>query len=131
ILALGVAGAAKVEHQVANRIRRIAAVIEHILESWKACYGLVLPEGLQQIGKRLLRNGKLAHGFRQRNEYGMARMARITSVKFDLPLVEQFERSGGIAHFVAKIVGNAAIGVNVEKCCRRCLGKNQVATEKF
>jgi hypothetical protein len=41
--------------------------------------------------------------------------AFVAGVEFALPLIEKFERGGCVADFVAEVVGDAAIGVNVEE----------------
>jgi hypothetical protein len=45
----------------------------------------------------------------------MTRSPSITGVEFGLPLIEEFEGCSGIADFVAEIVRNAAVSVNVEE----------------
>src|SRR6185437_10374789 len=100
---------------MSNGIRRVVAIIQHILKSWKSGYSLVLPESLQQIGKRLFGDGKLARRFLQCYKHRMTRVAGITAIKLTLPLTEQFERSRRIAHFIPKVVRNAAVGVDIAK----------------
>src|SRR5712664_1126177 len=77
--------------------------------------GLVLAESFQEIGEGLLgnifRNDRLA----QRHEDWMRRLAFVTGVQFVLPPMEQFECAVGIGNFVAKIIGPAAVGVDIVK----------------
>ena len=71
LLALGIAISAEVQHQVADRIRRIAAVAQQIVEGFVAGDRLILPERGQQIREFMLRNFELAHGLGERDKYGM------------------------------------------------------------
>src|ERR1700747_1364983 len=45
----------------------------------------------------------------------MTRGSGVAGVQLCLPLVKQFQRRRRVADFVAQIVGNTAIGVDVEK----------------
>ena len=62
-LALGVAVAAEVENEMADRIRGVAAVGEYVVESFEAGNCLVLAKGDQQVGEFVLRNVEFADGF--------------------------------------------------------------------
>src|SRR5208282_4401925 len=53
----------------------------------------------------------------------MFRSATVAGVEFGLPLIEQGERGCGIADFVAEIVGDAAVGVDVEKMLAQAAGE--------
>ncbi len=60
LLALRVVIAAEIEDEMPDRIRRVAAVGEHIVEGFETGDGLVLAEGDQEIGKLVLGNFKLS-----------------------------------------------------------------------
>src|SRR5260370_23022419 len=45
----------------------------------------------------------------------MARTSHITGVEFRFPLVEQKERYLAIAGFITEVVGDAAIGIDIEE----------------
>src|SRR5580698_2909913 len=100
---------------MADWIRRVAAVGEHVVECFEASDGLVLAEGAEQVGKFVLWDFELAHGFCERDENRVTRSSRVAGVEFGLPLIEERERGGGVADFVAEIVGNAAVGVDVNE----------------
>ena len=123
LLALGVAVSAEVEHEMADGIRGVAAIGQDVVESFEAGDGLILAEGDEQVGEFVLGNVEKADGFRERDEDGMLRDAFVAGVEFALPLVEQFERGGGVADFVAQIVGDAAVGVDVEEMLAQAAGK--------
>ncbi len=71
LLALGIAVSADIKHKVAHRIRRIPAIAQQIVERFVAADTLILPESGQQIREFMFRNFKLAHGFGERDKYGM------------------------------------------------------------
>jgi hypothetical protein len=100
---------------MAHRIRREMAVADQVFECFVTRDGLVLTKRLQQIHERLSRNIELAHCPRQRHEHGMAREAVIAGIEFGLPFVKQLQRGCGIAYFVTQIVGDAAVGVDIEE----------------
>ena len=102
LLAFGIAISAEVEHEMADGIRGVVAIAEHVVECLETCDGLILAERDEQIGKFVLGDFELAHCFGQRDEDGMFRCAVVAGVEFALPLVEQFERGGGVADFVAQ-----------------------------
>ena len=49
-------------------------------------------------------------------------MARVAGVELVLPLIEKREGSSRVADFVAEIVGDAAVGVDVEEMLAEALG---------
>src|ERR1700691_1436793 len=53
----------------------------------------------------------------------MARCAGVAGIEFGLPFVEQRQRGRGVAYFVAQIVGDAAIGVDVEEILAEVFGE--------
>ena len=121
VLLVGIA--AGVEHQPADGIGRVAAVGQHILHGVVARDGLVLAKGGQQIGKRLLGNGAGANGLGQRNKDRMTRAAFVAGIQFASPQIEQSQRLRRVAHFVAQIVGDAAVGVDRVKMRPQRLGQ--------
>ena len=123
LLAFGVVIAAEIEDEMADRIGRVTAVGENIVKGFETGDGLVLAEGDEEIGEFVFRDGELVHRGSESNENGMAGHASIAGVEFDFPFVEQGERRGGIADFVAEIVGNTAVGVEVEEILTEMLGK--------
>src|SRR3984957_13257575 len=100
---------------MANGIGRVVAIAEHVVESFEACDGLILPEGSEQIGEFVLRNVELAHSFSERNEDRMFRRTVVAGIEFGLPLIEKGKRGGGVSDFVTEIVGDAAVRVDVEE----------------
>ena len=115
LLALGVTVSAEVEHEMADGIGRVAAIGQDVVERFEARDGLILAEGAEQIGELVFGNVELADGFGQSYEHRMFGGAFVTGVEFALPLVQQFERGGNVADFVAQVVGDAAVGVDVEE----------------
>ena len=108
---------------MADRVGGIAAVGEDIVEGFETGDGLVVAEGDEEIGEFVLGNVEFAHGARERDENGMARSALVAGVEFGLPFVEQCQRRGGVADFVAEIVGDAAVGVDVEEILTQMFGQ--------
>ena len=70
LLPLGIAIAAQIQHQVPHRIRRIAAVAEHIVPILIAGDALILLEGLNQAIERLDGNLKFLDGGRSATKTG-------------------------------------------------------------
>ena len=123
LLALGIAISAEIEHEMADGIRGVVAIGQDVVEGFEARDGLILAEGDEQVGEFVLGNVELAHGFSQRHEYWMFRSAFVAGIEFVLPLIEEFERGRGVADFVAQIVGDAAVGVDVEEMLAQAAGK--------
>ena len=73
---------------------------------------LILPKGSQQIGEGLLRNGTGADRFGKRNKHGMTRAAFVAGIEFAAPEVEKSQGLCRVADLVAKIVRDAAVGVD-------------------
>src|SRR5580658_3410947 len=67
----------------------------------------------------MFRNFELAYGFGECYENGMPRLpimiTFVARVELVFPLLQQLQRGGGVAHFVAQIVRDAAIRVEVEE----------------
>ena len=95
LLALGIVIAAKVEHEMADGIRGVAAVGEDVVEGFETGDGLVLAEGDEEIGKFVLRDVELFDGLGQGDENGMARVAVVAGIEFGLPLIEQASEAAG------------------------------------
>ena len=123
LLALGIVIAAEVEDEMSDGIRRIAAVGENVVESFEAGDGLVLAEGDEEIGKFVLRDVELVDSLGQGDENRMARIALVAGVEFGLPFIEQGQGGRGVADFVAQIVGDAAVGVDVEEILAQVFGQ--------
>ncbi len=66
---------------------------------------------------------QVADGFGQRDKYRMARAAFVAGVQFAAPQIEQRKGLRGVAHFVAQIVGDAAVGVDGVKMRTQRLGQ--------
>ena len=49
--------------------------------------------------------------------------AGVAGVEFALPLIEEFEGGGGVSDFVAEIVRDAAVGVDVEEMLAQAAGQ--------
>jgi hypothetical protein len=123
MLALEVAVSAEVQHEMADGIGGVTAVSQDVVESFEARDGLILAEGAEEIRELMFGDVELAHGFGEGNENGMARIAVVTGVKLELPLIEEGEGSGSVADFVAEIVGDAAIRVEVEEMLAEAAGE--------
>jgi hypothetical protein len=52
----------------------------------------------------------------------VARISVVASVQLGFPLVEQCERCGGVADFIAQIIGNSTVCVDVEEMLAEALG---------
>src|SRR5258708_107269 len=102
-----------------------------MIKGFKAGDDLVLAKGNQKIRKLMLRNVELTHGLSQGNKDGMAGGTLITLVKLGLPLAEQGQRLLGISYFIAQIVGNAAVGIYVEKVLAQPLGQEPCGDRKI
>ena len=112
-LARRVAIAAQTQHQPADGIRRIAAVLEQLFEILVAGDLLVLLERLDQIVERFLQQIVPRGRVLKRDEHRMLRLARIHGLQFASPPGEQTEAFLGIADLVGQIVGPAAERVDV------------------
>jgi hypothetical protein len=84
---------------------------------------LILAEGAEEIGELVFGDIELAHGFGESDEDRMSRVPDVTGVELALPLIQQRERGGGITDFVAEVVGDAAVGINIEKVLAQAPGK--------
>ena len=115
LLPLRVAIPAEIEDKVTYRIGRVVAIAHHVVEGFKTCDGLILAKGGQKIGELMRRYIELPDGFSQRNKHRMFRGAPIARLEFTVPLVEQFQRSGGVTNFVSEVIRDTAVGVDVEK----------------
>ena len=102
LLALGIAISAEVEDEMADGIRGILAIGQQVVESFEARDGLILAEGDEQVREFVFGNVELADGFGEGDEYGMSRNAFVAGVEFELPLIQKFEGSGGVADLVAR-----------------------------
>jgi hypothetical protein len=71
----------------------------------------------------VLRDLALTHGFREGYEDGVLRCASVTRIKLTLPLIKEFEGGGGVSDFVAEIVRDAAVGVDVEEMLAQAAGQ--------
>ena len=131
LLPLGIAVSAEIQHQVAHRIRRIAAVAQQIVERFVAGDALILPERGQQVRKFMLRNFKLAHGLGERDKYGMPGMPVIARISSASHWSSNCKDAAAVAHLVAQIVRDAAIRIDVEEVLAQLCRKKPDATEKF
>src|SRR5579864_8877023 len=100
---------------MADRIRRVTTVGQNVVKGFKASDGLILAESAQEIGEFMFGDIELAHGLGKSHKNRMSRVAVVTGVELTLPLIQQCERGGGITDFVAEVVGDAAVGVDVEE----------------
>src|SRR5579859_6264917 len=113
MLAFGVAIAAEIENETADGIRGVDAVVDDGVPVGIALDGLVLAEGLQQVGEGLLRNVFRDDGLTQCDENRVPGLVVIAGVEFALPPIEKFEGAIRVGNFVAEVVGPAAVGVDV------------------
>lgn len=116
---------------MAYGIRGVAAIPQHLIECIEAGDGLILAERAEQVRKFVFGNIEPADGFSQGDQNRMSWHTVVTSVELAFPLLKQFEGGGAVADFVAQIVGDAAVGVDIEKMLTKPAGRNQLATEKF
>src|SRR6516164_3290748 len=123
LLAFRIVVAAQVEHKMTHGVGRVLAVAEQVGEAWIAGDNLVLAKGLKKIRKLMPRDTELLHGFAQRYEYWMTRLPVVTARQFGLPLVEQQERLLLVADFIAEVVGDATVSVDVIEMLVQVLGK--------
>src|SRR5437667_6245716 len=91
LLAFLIPVSAQIQHEVSNRIRRIAAISEQVLERMILGRGLVLAKCGQQIGKFMPRYFEFAHCACERNKYRMARRTSIAGIELGLPFIEQLQ----------------------------------------
>src|ERR1017187_2731929 len=117
--------AAQVEHQAAHRIRRIAAISQYFVPVAVARDGLILHESLDQVGKRLAGNSVLPHRIAERHKHRMRGAALVHGVQFGAPPVQQAQAFGAAAHFIAQVVGPAAIRVDVIEILVEALGEQE------
>src|ERR1700692_4201038 len=80
LLPLGIAIAAEIEYEMSDRIRRIAAVGEHVIESFKTGDGLILAKSDQEVGELVLRDIEFSYCPSKGNEDGMARRVGVAGV---------------------------------------------------
>ena len=66
---------------------------------------------------------ELEDGFRESYEYRVLWSAGVAGVEFALPLIKEFEGGGGVSDFVAEIVRDAAVGVDVEEMLAQAAGQ--------
>ena len=131
-LPLGIAIAAQVQHQMPHRIRRIAAVAQQIVERLVAADTLILPERGQQIGELCLGISNSRTVSASATNTGCRRMiAVVAGIQLRFPLVEQLQRCGRVANLIAQIVGDAAIGINIEEMLAQPLGKKPGSDRKI
>ncbi len=71
----------------------------------------------------MLRDIELAHGVAQRDEHRMARRSGVALLQLGFPLVEQEQRLLLVADFIAKVIGDSAIGVDVVEVLVQMFGQ--------
>ena len=109
MLTLRIAIAEQIQHQAADRIRRIARVgREDLVERIEAAEIHVGAKRHQEIGERLARDVVAADRVGQRDEHRMARRARVAEVQLALPLVELAE----VVLLVGEVIGHARVRVD-------------------
>src|SRR5208283_1034215 len=123
LLAPGIVITAQVKDKMSDGIRRITAVSEDIVEAFETRDGLILPERDQQIGELVLGDFEFPHRLGQRHKNRMPRTPFVAGLEFHLPFVEKSKRCARVSHFVSQIIGDTAIGVNVEKILAKFLGQ--------
>ena len=123
LLPFRVAVTAQVEHKVTDRICRVLAISQQVVEARIAGDDLVLTKRCQQVGKLMLRDIEFPHRLAQRDKHGMARLAGIALPQLGLPLVQQRQRLLLVADLVAQIVGDAAVGIDVVEVLVQMLGQ--------
>ena len=86
--ALGIPIAAGIEDKPADRVRRVFAVGQQLFARLVASYSLILPEGDQEVCKRLFRNVTDPNRLRQCDEYRMLRPSGVAIVELLTPVIE-------------------------------------------
>src|SRR5690348_1580180 len=112
-LTLGVAVAEEIEHEAADRIRGVAAISDDIVPGFVAMNGLVLTKSAKQIAERLDRNFELARGRGKGHQNRMGGRAAEGALDFLVPGIEKLGGAPGVGDFVAKIVGPAAVSIDI------------------
>ena len=115
LLALGVVITTEVENEMAYGIGGIVAVGEHIVEGVETGDGLVPAKGEEEVGEFVLRDVERATVSASATKTGWRGAPAIAGVEFRLPLVEQRERGTRVSDFIAQVVGDAAVGVDVQE----------------
>ncbi len=122
-LTLLVAVAAEIQDQASHGICRIYAITEDGLPVRITLDGLILTESFQEVRERLPGNIFCDYRLAQRDEHRMGWLAFVASIQLMFPPGEQFQRARRIGNFVAKIVGPAAVGVDVVEMLMQGLGE--------
>ena len=104
--------AAQIEHQPADGIGRVAAIIEYIGKCLVTPLPLVAAKSDQQVSKGSKWDREFADCLAQGDKHWMVRLARVTSAQLLFPPVQQTEAAIGIMHLVGQVIGPAAIGIN-------------------
>jgi hypothetical protein len=60
----------------------------------------------------------------------MPRASGVTGVQLGFPLIEQLQRSIGVADFIAQVVGDPAIRINIEEILPQFLRKKPARNRK-
>ncbi len=123
--ALGIGVSAQAQHQPADRVGRIAAVGEQVLVGRIARHGLVLHEGADQIGERLLRNLMPVDRAAQSDEHRMAGAPGVHLIQLLAPPGQQAQALLLVADLIAQVVGPAAEGVHVIEILVQALGQQK------
>src|SRR5262249_23510177 len=106
---------ADIKNQMSHGIGRVPAIAKQIIKGLISLYHLVLAKSSKQIRERLFRDMELANGVCQRDEYRVSRLSLVTGVQLTFPLIEQVQRCFPISYFIAQIVGDATVGINIEE----------------
>ncbi len=107
-----VMGPRQVEHQSTYGIRRVAAIVEHVVGRLVAMHLLVAAKRHEQIGKGLDRDRELEDGFPQGYEDRMPHDARVAVLQLPFPPIEQVEAALAVVNLVSQVVRPAAIRVH-------------------
>jgi hypothetical protein len=108
----GIVRLAEIQHQSADRIGRISAVVQQLIVAVISLDPLVLLEGTQQIKERLRWDGEPPNGRHQRDHHRMRGLPIVAAEEFSPPPGEQTERFFTSGRLVGEVVGPAAISVN-------------------
>ena len=108
---------------MADRVRGVTAVGQDVVESFETGDSLILAEGDEKVGEFVFWDGKLFDGLGQGHENRVSRIALIAGVEFGQPLIKQCQGGSGVTDFVAQIVGDAAVSVNVQKILAQVFGQ--------
>ena len=117
-----IAVAARIEHQLSNRVGGVAAIAQKVIHRCISSDRLILAKSSQQIVEWLLGNIADADRLPQGNKDRVLRLTSIAGIELLLPHIEQSQRLRLAWYFVAKVVRNTTIRIDAVKVRTQALG---------